>query len=149
MKPVNVLTSFLVLLCLLLTLQGCMMHVGMADRQEHHRGKGVEEAWTKTELIFGLSKPDGDTITQAEWQTFVDEEITPRFKDGLTIIRSSGQWMSSSSHQLIKEKSYIVIILYKPNHEVDVKIEEIRSEYKKRFNQESVLRIDTETDVSF
>lgn len=149
MKPLKVLSSLLILLCLVVIFEGCMMHVGMAGRTEHRDGRSVEQTWLKTELIFGLSTPSGDTVTQREWQTFVDEEITPRFKDGFTIIKSSGQWMSPSSHQLVKEPSYIVVFLYKPDHESDRKIEEIRSEYKKQFQQESVLRIDTETDVSF
>jgi hypothetical protein len=149
MKSVKSIFSLLIVLCCSVTLPCCMMHMGMTHERERHPEEVSHGGWVKTELIFGLSTADGDTLSDAEWQHFVDEEITPRFQDGLTIIKSSGQWMSPNLHQLIKEASYIVIMVYKPNHETDMKIEAIRSVYKKRFSQESVLRIDTETDVSF
>ncbi|PCO16625.1 hypothetical protein CQA18_26060, partial [Enterobacter hormaechei] len=32
-------------------------------------------------------------ISAAEWQTFVDSQVTPRFKDGLTVFDAKGQWL--------------------------------------------------------
>src|SRR5262245_66552116 len=58
------------------------------------------EAWVRTELYFGLSIPPGadgspaGRVTDEEWQRFVDEEISPRFPDGLTIQEAGGQWRS-------------------------------------------------------
>jgi len=102
----------------------------------------------KTELIFGLSKPDGGVISEAEWQKFLDEYITPRFKEGLTVLEADGQYQTPSK-EVVKEKSKIVILLYENNEEVNSSIEYIRSSYKQLFQQESVLRVSTPVGVSF
>ena len=39
---------------------------------------------TRTELFFGLRKPNGAEVNQAEFQQFLDREVTPRFPDGFT-----------------------------------------------------------------
>jgi len=102
----------------------------------------------KTELIFGLSKSDGGLISEVEWQKFLDEYITPKFKEGLTILDADGQYLTQSN-EVIKERSKIVILLYEYNEEINESIEYIRSSYKKLFQQESVLRISTPVGVSF
>jgi hypothetical protein len=45
----------------------------------------------RTELYFGSSKPDGSVITLEQFQHFLDQEITPRFPDGLTLLTGLGQ----------------------------------------------------------
>ena len=106
--------------------------------------------YVETLLVFGLSKPDGGTVSEAEWQSFVDTYVTPGFKEGLTIIDSDGQWMMQSG-EVIKEGSKIVILLYDggSSSEADESIEQIKETYKKLFNQEAVLRITTAAGVSF
>jgi hypothetical protein len=39
----------------------------------------------QTTLYFGLNRPAGAQITSNEWQQFVDQDVTPRFRDGLTV----------------------------------------------------------------
>ena len=104
----------------------------------------------ETLLIFGLSKPDGGTITEEEWQNFVDTYVTPVLSEGLSIINSDGQWMMQSG-ELIKEDSRIIILLYddESSTEVDEDIERIKETYKRLFNQEAVLRITSLVGVSF
>ncbi|MCF8067835.1 MAG: DUF3574 domain-containing protein [Desulfobacterales bacterium] len=106
------------------------------------------ERFIRTELIFGLSKTNGTIITESEWQQFVDENITPQFREGLTVIGAYGQWMMTSG-DVVKEPSKIVILLHKQTSETDNKIESIRKDYKKLFQQESVLRITEDVAVSF
>jgi len=36
----------------------------------------------RTELFFGLSRPSGPDIKEAEFVVFLDEIVTPRFPDG-------------------------------------------------------------------
>jgi len=116
--------------------------------RDYQTGFVSGEQFTRTELIFGLSKPDGSIITETEWQQFVDEIITPGFRDGLTVIDAYGQWMALSG-DIIKEPSKVVILLHKQTSENDNSIETIRREYKSLFQQESVLRITEEVVISF
>jgi hypothetical protein len=106
------------------------------------------EPWVRTELFFGMAKPDGTTVSNAEWETFLDTEITPRFPDGLTVLSGNGQWQGEND-VIVEERSKIVILLY-PREAVaesNAEIEEIRSAYERRFQQESVLRADDDRPV--
>ena len=107
------------------------------------------ELWRRTELYFGSSKPDGTAVTEAEFQHFVDTEVTPRFPDGLTVLTGYGQFRNSAG-VIIKERSMELILLFPPQmREADRKIEAIRTAYKLAFQQESVLRVDSLAAVSF
>jgi len=45
----------------------------------------------QTTLYFGLNRPAGAQITGSEGQQFVDQDVTPRFRDGLTVFDARGQ----------------------------------------------------------
>src|SRR5918999_2051450 len=64
----------------------------------------------RTELFFGTAKPDG-VVTDAEFRTFIDEEVTKRFPDGLTVLKGDGQFRGADN-VIIKEKSFVLILLY-------------------------------------
>lgn len=103
------------------------------------------EPWVRVELYFGTTMPDGSTITDEDWQAFLDEEITPRFPDGLTVLEGYGQFLNSSG--VIAAEDSIVLIIFYPAEfaaESSESIEEIREAYEVQFEQESVLRADSE-----
>lgn len=102
------------------------------------------ESWVQTELYFGTTKPDGTDVTPDEWQAFLDEEITPRFPDGLTILEGYGQFLNSEGI-IAAEESLVLIILYPADDlaSTSASFEEIRDAYKEQFSQQSVLRVDT------
>lgn len=102
------------------------------------------EPYKRTELYFGGNRPDGSPITPADFELFLDKEVTPAFPDGLTWLDAHGQWKGG------KEDSYVLILLYPyDKRSAGREIEEIRSDYKKQFQQESVLRADSVERVSF
>lgn len=107
------------------------------------------EVWKKTTLYFGTGKPDGSEVTPAEFQVFSDKEITGAFPDGFTRLAADGQFKGANG-EIVREHSYLVILLYPLNdRKADREIEDIRTDYKKEFQQESVLRTDTVEKVSF
>lgn len=107
------------------------------------------ERWVRTELFFGRSKPDGSTVSSQEWQMFLDQKVTPRFPDGLTVLMGMGQFRDDSG-TILAEDSVLVILLYPlPGRDSSQKIEQIRKDYKEAFQQQSVLRVDRFTCVSF
>ena len=101
------------------------------------------ERFARTELFFGSAKPDGSAVTMQEFQQFLDEEITPRFPEGLTLLVGLGQFRNSNG-VIIQERSMLLILLYpvETRRDSSVKIEQIREAYKEHFQQESVLRAD-------
>lgn len=102
----------------------------------------------RLELLFGMGKKEGGEVSDAEWRAFLDTEVSPRFPDGLMVLTGDGQWRSSVSGRA-KEKSRIVEIWYRPSADSEPKIEAIRSAYKGRYGQESVMRVDGVSCVSF
>lgn len=103
------------------------------------------EPWIRSELYFGTTMPDGNAITAEDWQAFLDEEITPRFPAGLTILEGYGQFLNAQG--VIAAEASIVLIIFHPAEWVDessAALEEIREAYEEQFDQESVLRADSE-----
>ena len=96
----------------------------------------------RTELYFGSSRPGGE-VTEAEFKEFLDQCVTPRFPDGLTLLTGFGQFRGSNG-VIAQERSMLLILLYPVLawRESSVLIEEIRDAYKRIFQQESVLRSD-------
>lgn len=107
------------------------------------------QLWARTELYFGRAKPDGSTVTDDEFRAFLDDIITPRFPNGLTVLSGAGQFRGSSG--MITREEAMFVILHYPAREKNsgTRIEEIRDRYRKTFQQESVLRVDGESCVSF
>ena len=101
------------------------------------------EPWVRGELYFGTTNPnDGTAYSEADWDTFLDTEITPRFPDGLTVLTGLGQYLGDSG--IIQERSQVLIILYplETAPESSALLEEIRDAYETQFEQDSVLRAD-------
>jgi hypothetical protein len=98
--------------------------------------------FVRTELFFGTAKPDG-VVTKAEFKRFVDEEVTKRFPDGLTVLEGDGQFRGSDN-VIIKEKSFVLILLYPfdTKQKSSQRIDKIRELYVEKFEQQSVLRVD-------
>lgn len=110
-------------------------------------GRGGKSV-ARTELFFGLTRPDGSIVSAEEFQRFVDREVTPRFPDGLTLLGGYGQFRNARGIT-VKEGSKMLILLYAHDHDSHHKIESIRDAYARNFHQESVLRVDDLSCVSY
>jgi len=109
----------------------------------------VGDPMAQTTLYFGMSRPHGADIKNTEWQQFVNQEVTPRFKNGLTVTKAKGQWLGNDG-KIAKENSRILILIHGINDtESNGNIETLRKLYKKKFQQESVMRVDNVDCVSF
>jgi hypothetical protein len=102
----------------------------------------------RLELVFGRSRANGAPVTDEEWSSFIDNEVTPRFPAGLTILQGPGQWRGQDG-AIAKEHSHILVIWHEPGRRSDAAAEAVRSAYKQKFDQESVMRVDGNSCVSF
>ena len=66
--------------------------------------------FVRSELYFGTARRDG-VVSEAEFREFVDQHVTPRFPDGLTLIKGDGQFRSER-RVVIKEQSFVLILFY-------------------------------------
>ncbi|RMB85231.1 DUF3574 domain-containing protein [Streptomyces shenzhenensis] len=109
------------------------------------------DAYVESTLYFGTERPGGGTpVTEAQFQRFLDTQVTPRFPDGLTVDTVRGQYRDRFG-AIEKERSYQVIVLYPAGGApaADAKLESIRRRYEKTFQQESVGRVDEAVRASF
>jgi hypothetical protein len=142
MKGVSSLRNLFVIVLLATTLPAAT--VAQQGNNAH-----VGSNWARTELFFGTSMPGGGVVSDEQFKAFLDTQITPRFPDGLTVLTGYGQFKLSTG-VIQQERSFVLILLYPlSSHESNRRIEEIRTLYKARFSQESVLRADTNNAVSF
>ncbi|NIF31300.1 DUF3574 domain-containing protein [Enterobacter sp. Cy-643] len=106
------------------------------------------DAMTQTTLYFGISRPTGAEITANEWRSFVDKDVTPRFREGLTEYDAKGQWLNAKG-EVTHEPSKAIMLIRGSDAESSKKVDELRSIYKTRFAQESVMRIDQPVCAAF
>ena len=121
-----------------------------ADAKHRHdtRCRDDAQAFARTELFFGLSRPGG-VITEQEFKNFVDARVTPRFPDGLTVLSGNGQFRDSSGTILVEGAKVLILLFPRRDAQANENIEAIRREYRHQFQQQSVLRADDVSCVSF
>jgi hypothetical protein len=97
---------------------------------------------------MGMSIPSGQMVSEEAWEKFLSDVVTPLFPDGFTVLVGRGQYREASG-TIAKEPSHVLVFLYRKAERkaTSVKIETIRTEYKKQFAQESVLRVDITKSV--
>lgn len=105
--------------------------------------------WQRCELFFGLAIPGGGEVSPADWQVFVDAEVTPRFPQGLTVLQAQGQWRGADG--AITRESSRVLVLLLPDDDADAsaRLDALRARYRERFRQEAVGRACTAARVAF
>ena len=106
------------------------------------------ESFVEYELFLGRSHQDVEVVDDDAWRAFFEEEVTPRFPDGSTVIDGWGQWRDSSGI-IVRERSRVLLILATPGGRARVRIQEIADAYVRTFDQESVLLATGTECVSF
>lgn len=127
---------------LLLTAAGC---AGGGPALEPLPGT---QALLRSELFFGRLKPDGSVVTDAEWRAFVVEHVTPRFPDGFTVLDAVGQYRTRTG-ELQTEPTKILQIVHGSEARPRAAIQELRDVYRRLFQQESVLLIESPARAGF
>lgn len=98
-----------------------------------------EEPLRTAQLFFGRNIAGQPGISETAFTSFVEEELTPRFPQGLTVLDGGRQWQGSEN-ALIRQAAKVVVIVL-PRKGSDKLLDEVRERYKTRFQQESVLLI--------
>jgi hypothetical protein len=107
-----------------------------------------DSALVRETLYFGRNRPGGGTVDDAEWRTFLNQVLTPRFPAGLTVVNATGQWKGQSG-VVEQEQSNVVTVYHAEDAESNRAVREVALEYKRRFGQEAVLRERIPTCAAF
>ncbi|MBC7668962.1 MAG: DUF3574 domain-containing protein [Gemmatimonadaceae bacterium] len=97
-----------------------------------------QSAGREAQLFFGRNVGDRVGVSEAEFARFVDDELTPRFPDGLTVLDAAGQWRGASG-VIDREPSKLVILALPGRVGDEAKLDAVRAAYKARFSQEAVM----------
>ena len=111
--------------------------------------RGAQKPQQVAELTFGRRIVGHIAVSETQWMQFIDNEITPRFPDGLTVFDATGQWWDPTSKKIVRESSKIVLIVLPGNAEDLTRLNELAETYKSRFKQQSVGMILRPACVSF
>lgn len=106
---------------------------------------GTEQPEVEDHLYFGAERPHG-RVTDADWAAFLADEVTPRFPEGLTAWPASGQWRTGSV--LVREPSWVLVLVHPATPELEREVLALMAAYKKRFEQDAVLRVRTPACMS-
>ena len=99
---------------------------------------GQQQAVQDT-LYFGTAKPNG-SVGADEWKRFLEETVTPRFPQGLTVSQAAGQWRGADG-TIVREATHVLQLVHPGEAAQDSAIAEITTAYKRKFEQEAVLRV--------
>ena len=120
---------------------------GCASVQQSACPAGQERLKT-AQLFFGQQIDGKPTVSDADFHRFVEDELTPRFPDGLTVLNADGQWRASGN-PLVRDASKVVLIVLPAKGDATKRIDAARGAYKQRFQQEAVLLVTQASCVSF
>lgn len=129
-------------LALLAVVGGCGLRPTAGARPRACTGGMVE-----TRLFFGLSMPDGRRVSTADWATFLADVVTPRFPDGLTVLDAHGQYRFPDTGEIRREPTRVLLVVHPDDAASDGALDAIVADYRRRFAQRSVLRVDTAARV--
>jgi hypothetical protein len=96
------------------------------------------------QLFLGAAKA---RPADADLRRFVDQEVTPRFPDGVTVVDGGGQW-KGPENQMMRDAAKVVMIVLPPRPDAATRVEAVRAAYRSRFKQESVLVMPPPTCVA-
>jgi hypothetical protein len=100
-------------------------------------------------LYFGRNIGNTLGVTDSAWTVFVREVVGVKLPAGFTFWAAEGLWRGSDG-QPVREPSFVLEVLHpERSASADSAIVAIIVAYKRRFNQESVLRVVTNGRASF
>jgi hypothetical protein len=104
------------------------------------------ERMIQAELFFGRNIAGRAMVSDDEWRQFLDEEVTPRFPAGFSVADIDGQYRNAGGG-IVRERSKQLLIVGPGGEET--KLNAIRDAYRRRFNQESVLLVESPVCAAF
>ena len=131
-----------------LLLAGCAASPPATPIETACHSAGADRAQV-AELFFGRSINGRPPLTDAEWDGFAADTITPHFPDGFTVLDGQGQWMNPATRQIGRETTKILQIAFDGSPAKLQALHEVADAYKARFHQLSVGLILTEGCAAF
>ena len=108
-----------------------------------------EERMLVAELFFGRNIEGRAPLTDAEWDTFAADIVTPNFPSGFTVFDGDGQWQNPATGRIGHERSKILLVAARRTPDLAARLAAVIAAYKARFHQQSVGIITRDACASF
>jgi hypothetical protein len=95
----------------------------------------------RTTLYFGLTYNTGTNtgiVSESQWRSFLRNEVSARFPQGLTVWEADGQWRQPDG-RVARERSKVLLLVHNDTPETRASLAALVTSYKNSFKQESVL----------
>lgn len=86
-------------------------------------------------------------MSEDDWADFLVEVLAPRLRDGFTVLQGVGAWRDAGGATRY-ERSFVVEVVHAAGVERDAELSAVIAEYKRRFEQDSVLWVRSKVAVS-
>ena len=94
-------------------------------------------------LYFGRNVAQTLSVTDSAWSVFVSDVVSARLPHGFTFWTAEGAWRGADGRAM-REPSFVLEVVHPARSDsTEAAIVAIIAEYKRRFSQESVLRVVT------
>jgi len=90
------------------------------------------------ELFFGRQIAGGSTVTENDWQAFIDRTVSTHLPNGYTVLDADGAWINPVTRKTIREATKVVLAALPDSPENLAKVNQIRVEYPATFRQQLV-----------
>jgi hypothetical protein len=130
-----------------IALSGCVS-VSETTMRTSTTACAVGEPMVETMLFLGMARPGGQ-VSEEEFARFIEAEVTPRWKEGYTILQGQGLWYSEQRRITERERSRVLVRFHDGGAAASSDIEAIRAAYIRAFTQDAVLRTDRSTCADF
>jgi hypothetical protein len=112
------------------------------------RAGGLQPVVTER-LYFGRNIGNTVGVTDSAWTVFVRDVVSASLPTGFTYWTAEGEWRGTDG-RTVREPSFVLEVVHpERSASADSAIVAIIVEYKRRFRQESVLRVVTAGRASF
>lgn len=102
--------------------------------------------WREYKIFCGMSRDNG-TVSEADWQQFCEDYVTAEFPDGYTTLSAAGCWKAEDAPATMREDTRVIVILA-PSDATE-KVRRIARQYRRLFDQESVLVTTSPANAEF
>ncbi|MFL5541187.1 MAG: DUF3574 domain-containing protein [Longimicrobiaceae bacterium] len=122
---------------------GPAMQVGIPLRRTAAYGDSVaDRLYFGRDIAAPCDSAAPGTVSDSAWAAFLGEVVTPLFPAGLTVYRGDGQWREPDG-RILHEESFVLEIVHRAEPDAEIAFRDIAARYKRRFCQESVMRVTT------
>jgi len=106
------------------------------------QSRGMQQVVTER-LYFGRNVAQTLGVTDSAWAVFVTDVVSARLPGGFTFWAAEGEWRGADGRPS-REPSFVLEVVHATRSAAtEAAIAAIIAEYKRRFGQESVLRVVT------